>query len=167
MGTVSQKKLGFRENLWGRLPEGWNLKRLKELTSKIGDGIHATPTYIKESEYYFINGNNLVNGKIVIHKGTKCVSINEYHKFSKELTNKTILISINGTIGNIALYNDERVILGKSAAYINCNTNIYKLYLYYLLQTNRINRYFEIELTGSTIRNLSLASILSNSLFPT
>ena len=31
----------------------------------------------------------------------------------------TILVSINGTIGNVALYDGEKVVLGKSACYFN------------------------------------------------
>jgi len=37
----------------------WELANLQEVTSKIGDGLHGTPKYDKNGEYYFINGNNL------------------------------------------------------------------------------------------------------------
>ena len=40
-------------------------------------------------------------------------------------------MSINGTIGNIAFYRNEKIMLGKSAAYMNFKTNINQFYYYY------------------------------------
>jgi type I restriction enzyme, S subunit len=42
----------------------WKEVLLTEITTKIGDGLHGTPFYENRGEYYFINGNNLINGKI-------------------------------------------------------------------------------------------------------
>ena len=49
--------------------------------------------------------------------------------------------------------------LGKSAAYINVHTDTVKEFIYYVLASERVKRYYELELTGTTIRNLSLGSI--------
>jgi len=75
------------------------------------------------------------------------------------LTKKTIFLSINGTIGNLAFYNNEMVVLGKSACYITPSQKLNNVFLYYSLQSPRIIDYFFSELTGSTIKNLSLKSI--------
>lgn len=40
-------------------------------TDILGDGLHGTPKYTEGGEYAFINGNNLVNGEILIKKDTK------------------------------------------------------------------------------------------------
>lgn len=37
-------------------------------TDILGDGLHGTPKYTEGGEYAFINGNNLVNGEILIKK---------------------------------------------------------------------------------------------------
>src|SRR5690606_23943545 len=104
----------------GMIPEHWEVKRLKHLTSKIGDGLHGTPNYTDDSDYYFINGNNLSTGFIEIGNHTKTVSEKEYFLHKKDLQeDKTLLLSINGTIGNVAFYRGEKVMLGKSAAYLN------------------------------------------------
>lgn len=137
----------------------WMEKNLESLTDKIGDGIHTTPKYDSSGEYYFINGNNLIDGKIVIDDKTKRVSTFESEIHKKELTEKTILLSINGTIGNVAFYNSEKVVLGKSACYIVPNKKLNNIFLYYSLQTPKNTNYFISELTGSTIKNLSLKSI--------
>jgi len=143
------------------IPEGWELRQLYDLSSKISDGLHSTPNYVESSDYFFINGNNLKNGHIVIGKTTKCVSKEEAKKHKKELSDRTILMSINGTIGSLAYYQGENVILGKSAAYINLKDSVNKDFIYYFLSTSKTQQLFESELTGTTIRNLSLRSIKS------
>ena len=140
-------------------PTDWKQVKLEEVTSKISDGLHSTPKYVDNSEYYFINGNNLVNDRVVININTKCVDENEFLKHKKDIDDSSILLSINGTIGNVAYYKGESVVLGKSAAYLNCNSNIQKEFAFYWLKTAKTKSYFEGELTGSTIRNLSLKSI--------
>jgi type I restriction enzyme S subunit len=146
----------------------WITKALNEITGKIGDGLHSTPVYDENGQYYFVNGNNLTNSKIEISEVTKRLNGNEYSKHKIELTPQTILISINGTIGNLAFYNNEKVVLGKSACYLNLNQNENKYFVFNLLQTSKIKLHFDKELTGSTIKNLSLTTIKNTkAYFPT
>jgi type I restriction enzyme S subunit len=111
-------KPGYKQTEIGVIPDDWEVKELKEITSGIGDGIHSTPEYSQRSDYFFINGNNLANGRILFDDNTKSISEREYSKYKTRLTDRTLLLSINGTIGNIAKYNGERILLGKSAAYM-------------------------------------------------
>jgi type I restriction enzyme S subunit len=150
---------GYKQTEMGVIPEDWDVVNLKLLSSDIGDGIHSTPKYIDSSKYFFINGNNLSNGRILITQDTKCISKNEYELLKKNLDNTTILMSINGTIGNLAFFNNETVILGKSAAYIKLLQRIDKIFIYYMLQHTSIKKFYDNELTGTTIKNLSLSSI--------
>lgn len=140
------------------IPDDWDVKELGKVTEKIGDGLHGTPEYISSSEYFFINGNNLKEGIVQINCDTKCVSEQEYKKHKKDLKYKSILLSINGTIGSVAFYRNENIVLGKSAAYINCKDENVD-FIFYYLQSQTVLNFFEGELTGSTIRNLSLKSI--------
>ena len=108
---------------------------------------------------FFINGNNLSNGKIVVDPKTKKIAKNEYEKIGISF-GETILLSINGTIGNIAIYNNEKIALGKSAAYFNViSDRLLMKYLFYILQSGPMMTYFEKNLTGSTIKNLGLKSL--------
>ena len=152
-------KEGFKKTAIGEIPEGWKVVKLGDVTAKIGDGIHTTPNYVESSEYFFVNGNNLIDGRIKVSEKTKCVSEREFLKHKIELNKGSILLLINGTVGNIAFYKGEKVILGKSAAFINFNGVVDKNYIYYLLQSNPVNQYFEFELTGTTIKNLSLKTL--------
>ncbi len=143
----------------GDVPEHWEVTKLSRITTKIGDGLHGTPEYVDESEFYFINGNNLANGIISITDTTRCVSEVERDKHGVELNQTTVLLSINGTIGNFALYLGESVMLGKSAAYINCGEKVLRDYLCWCMQSSGSRRYFDFSVTGTTIYNLSLDSI--------
>ena len=101
------------------LPEGWKTKQLFDMALKISDGIHTTPKYSEKSSIYFVNGNNLKNGEIVLRESTKYVDENDSVRHQKELGDRTLLMSINGTIGSLAYYKGETIVLGKSACYIN------------------------------------------------
>ncbi|MBS0647282.1 MAG: restriction endonuclease subunit S [Verrucomicrobia bacterium] len=149
----------YKQTEVGLIPSDWEVQILENLSTKIGDGIHSTPIYSTDGEYYFVNGNNLLSGKIFISEDTKRVSKEQYLLNKREINQNTVFLSINGTIGNVAFYNDEKIILGKSAAYINLNDKIVKGLFYQLIQTEFIKRYFDNELTGSTIKNLGLSSI--------
>jgi type I restriction enzyme S subunit len=143
----------------GEVPGHWGQTKLSRLSTRIGDGLHGTPQYVDESEHRFINGNNLAGGKIVFSETTRCVSEEEAEKHRIELNDYTLLLSINGTIGNLAFYHGETVMLGKSAAYINCNGELNREFLFWFLQSSHIARYFDFSVTGTTINNLSLESI--------
>lgn len=151
-------KVGNVPNLrFPQFTEEWETKKLGEIAKKIGDGLHGTPIYVDESDFYFINGNNLVNGKIELNENTKKIDAETSLKNDKQLRENTLLISINGTIGNIAKYNNENVMLGKSVGYFNFDEN--SDFLYFVLQTKLIQNFFNSEQTGSTIKNLSLKTL--------
>ena len=143
----------------GELPSGWAWKQLQTITSVLGDGLHGTPAYSANGDFYFINGNNLSDGKIILKEGTKRVTRVEYEKYKKELNENTILVSINGTLGNTAFYNNEKVILGKSACYFSVTSEVDKHYVRYLLTGQRFLSYADNTATGSTIQNVSLKSM--------
>ena len=65
------------------VPEGWAWCRLSMIVSELGDGLHGTPNYNTKGQYFFVNGNNLANGKIEIKDDTKKVDDFEYQKYKK------------------------------------------------------------------------------------
>lgn len=141
-------------------PKGWEVKALSTLVSKLGDGLHGTPKYDDNGEYYFINGNNLNNGNIEINDSVKKVNKVEFEKHKKDLNERTMLVSINGTIGKVAYYRGEKILLGKSACYFNIIPEyVSDVYLFHLIQSNYFFYYTGTVFTGSTIKNVSLKSM--------
>ena len=141
------------------LPKGWVWCKLEDVTSVIGDGLHGTPQYNPNGAYYFVNGNKLSNRQIIIKNNTKRVSEEEYIKYKKPLNEHTILVSINGTIGNIGTYSNEQIILGKSACYFNITPFLVKEYMCYVIESNYFQKYALLSATGSTIKNVPLKAI--------
>ena len=146
-----------------RFPEfrgKWEEHKLEDITAEIGDGIHATPIYDDNGTFYFVNGNNISEYGITITATTQKVTEEEaLRNNASALNSYSILLSINGTVGNVALYKNEPIMLGKSACYINVSSNINRNYIFYYLMMPKCQFYFTSELTGTTIKNLSLKSI--------
>lgn len=140
----------------------WEKKRLGDCTSIIGDGLHGTPKYDENGNYYFINGSNLTITDIVFTPETKRVNETEYQKYKVELNENTVFLSINGsTLGKrTAFYNNEPVILGKSACYINVKSNtLNKYFLRHFFSSDIFQEYAWKEKTGAAIPNLGLKAM--------
>ena len=135
-----------------------NMKKYKlgDFLDNYGDGIHGTPKYDINGDYYFINGSNLGNGKIVINDDTQKVSAEEYTKIRRPIVNgQTILVSINGTLGKIAIYHGEKIGLGKSACFLNLKEAIHVPFIFAILMTKEFKTYLHNIAGQSTIKNVS------------
>ena len=128
---------------------------IREYLDLYGDGIHGTPEYADDGEYYSINGNNIKDGKINIDDNTLKVSRSEYEKIKRPLSYNSLLMSINGTLGNIGVYNGEKIALGKSACFLNVKEDCNKYFVKYLLSTKEFQKYIMLVAHGSTIKNLA------------
>ena len=138
------------------MKSNWVKTTLQACTTVLGDGLHGTPKYDSAGDYYFINGNNLANGKIILKSDTRRVGISEYEKYKKPLGNRSILVSINGTLGNVGTYNGENVVLGKSACYFNVSEDYDVNFIKYVVSSADFKQYLNSAATGTTIKNISL-----------
>ena len=87
------------------------------------------------------------------------VNISEYIKYQKNLGKSSVLVSINGSIGNVAFFNYEKIILGKSVCYFNLFSNIDKYYIKRIINSNYFLNYALVSATGTTIKNVSLKAM--------
>ena len=133
--------------------------KLKYITEKIGDGIHATPEYSDEGTIRFINGGPF--GEDSIKMIGPMLSNEEYQKQNKSLLNEhTVMIALNGAnFGNTSLYNNEAILLGKSAGYITLKSTVCREYVRYCLENSVTKEAFDLSLNGTTIPNLSLNTL--------
>ena len=131
-----------------------------DVCSQLSDGLHKAPKFKLGGDYIFVNAKNISNGFIVDNDLTKKSTHEEYLKYSSPLDDTSILYSIDGTIGNVALYRGEKVILGKGACYLNPMPNILdRFFLYYELLSPRFKAYIDKMSTGSTIKHISLKTM--------
>ena len=132
---------------------------LGDIATELSDGLHKAPVFYPGAEYIFVNATNLENGRIVDKEPAKHTNHEEYKKYGVPLSDRTILYSIDGTIGNIARYRGEKVVLGKGACYINVDQSCDVDYIYYQLQSPHFTDYIRSMATGSTIRHISLRTM--------
>lgn len=138
---------------------------LAEVSDDLSDGLHKAPEFVVNGEYLFVNATNLENGHIVEKDKGKRTTYEEYCKYGVPLTERTILYSIDGTIGNIARYRGEKCVLGKGACYITVKSEVDTNYIYYQLQSPHFKSYINSMSTGSTIKHISLKAMRNYS-FP-
>lgn len=112
---ASQKKITdfvqeekFKETEIGLIPDDWEVVKLKELTNKITDGAHRTPTYV-ERGIPFLRATDIKKSSIDWNK-TKYIPIEEHLKLIKRCKPKRgdVLLSKNGTIGLTRVIDWER-----------------------------------------------------------
>ena len=145
----------------GKIPEGWNTIKIKFtswLKGRIGwDGLKSSE-FIDEGPF-LITGTDFENGHI---NWNTCVHISEERFQEDELLHikeNDLLITKDGTIGKLAIVENcpEKVSLNSGVMIIRNDSN-YKYvdrYMYYLLQSNQFNLWFELSQSGnSTIRHL-------------
>ena len=132
---------------------------LSQICDALSDGLHKAPVFNPTGEYLFVNATNLEKGYIVDKDEGKRADFSEYQKYGVELNDRTVLYSIDGTIGNIARYRGEKVILGKGACYLMVKNGVDPDYIYFLLQSEAFNEYIRKMSTGSTIHHISLETI--------
>lgn len=147
------------------MKSNWKLVTLSEISTQLSDGLHKAPIFVPGGEYIFVNATNLENGNIVDKDPQKHTTYEEYLKYGVSLDVRTILYSIDGTIGNLARYKGEKCVLGKGACYISVSENVDVDYIYYQLQSPHFKSYIESMSTGSTIRRISLKT-MRNYAFP-
>ncbi|WP_418723002.1 restriction endonuclease subunit S [Enorma sp.] len=133
--------------------------KLGDICEALSDGLHAAPKFNPMGEYLFVNATNLEDGFIVDKGEGKRSDRSEYEKYRIDLNERTILYSIDGTIGNMARYHGEKVILGKGACYIKLDGSVDTDYIYYLLQGEHFKGYLKTMATGSTIHHISLETM--------
>ena len=137
----------------------WDCVPLNNICDGIGDGLHGTPKYDNDGTIPFINGNNLSAGKITIYENTKYVNEETYQKHYIKISKNAILLSINGTLGKLAFFNGEKVMLGKSACFLNLKDSINRNFAYEIFDSDYFKRYLFENSSQSTILNVGLKAI--------
>lgn len=165
-GVRSEREMKDSGVEWiGEIPEEWNKCKLKNISIDIGDGLHGTPKFDDSGEVYFINGNNFSSEYVEPKFDTKKLCLEESLNYPKpELTEQTIMISLNGSYGKVCLYRYFPMLLGKSAGYITLLPSINRRYVRYYLSSTPAQIIMTLSLNGTTIPNLSLNTLYN---FPT
>lgn len=145
----------------GYLPKDWDDDLLKNLTEKIIDGTHITPTYT-ESGIPFLRVTD-IQERFINHDNLKYISNKEHNELTKRCKPEygDILYSKNGTIGipKVVDWKWEFSIFVSLALIKPKKNTAYNIYLYYLLQSFLISKQIIKRAKQGTVTNLHLEEI--------
>ncbi|MBC3104387.1 restriction endonuclease subunit S [Staphylococcus haemolyticus] len=123
-----------------RFPEfvgNWITSKLTLVTTLLKDGTHGTHKDV-EIGPWLLSAKNIKNNKITIVENDRKISQTDFNKIYKNYNLRTddLLLSIVGTIGNVALVkNPYNIAFQRSVAILRFKDCFSSLYFLYLFQT--------------------------------
>lgn len=144
-----------------KVPNNWVWTRLENISEKITDGAHKTPTYVKEG-IPFISVKDIRNNEIFFDD-TKFISLEEHKELYKRCNPERgdVLVTKSGTIGRTAVVKDDfEFSLFVSVALIkNIKNVINSNFLSYAMQDfiNKIDVSRDIK--GGVIKNYHISDM--------
>ena len=149
----------------GKIPKGWKVKNLNEITSKFTTGLNPRKNFVLGSgENFYITIKNLGDFEIILDK--KCdkiddeaiVKINNRSKLNKN----DILFSGIGTIGKVVyVFNEPKNWnISESLFSLRANTEVTNpSFLYYLLKSYPLQSYVELLASGSVQKGIRMNTL--------
>jgi type I restriction enzyme S subunit len=106
MNELLTKGIGhteFKDSPVGKIPKGWRVVNLEQISTKITDGEHQTPNR-SSSGFYLLSARNIQNGFIALND-VDFIPEDEYQRISNRVLPKEndILISCSGSVGRCSL----------------------------------------------------------------
>lgn len=144
-----------------KLPNNWVWTRLEDISHKITDGAHKTPTYVKEG-IPFISVKDIRNNEIFFDD-TKFITLEEHQELYKRCNPEKgdVLVTKSGTIGRTAIVKDDfEFSLFVSVALIkNMKNVIQSNFLSYAMQDfiNKID--ISRDIKGGVIKNYHISDM--------
>jgi type I restriction enzyme S subunit len=166
----SEKTHKFKDSPLGRIPEEWEVKKIKEFVLKIIDNRGKTPPTSEE-------GIDLIETVCITDKNKKhpdfskvrnYVSEDTYNKWfrSGHPKEKDILIAMVGeNVGSVAIMNNLKGCIAQNLIALRLEENTYPEFLYYLLTSEYFQRQMFVVLMTAAQPSLKLPHLL-NFIFP-
>ncbi|MBU2571026.1 MAG: restriction endonuclease subunit S [Gammaproteobacteria bacterium] len=139
--------------------EGWESVKLKDISTKITDGVHKKPHYV-ENGVPFIKINNLTAGPGISFEGVSYISKEDHELFCKRTNPEKgdILITKDGTIGIVRIVDtDVEFSIFVSVALIKPIDKSSSPYLKYVLESPLIQN--QIKPQGAALKHLYLRDL--------
>ncbi|ATN01736.1 restriction endonuclease subunit S [Staphylococcus capitis] len=120
----------------------WESSTLNQITSILKDGTHGTHKDSKEGPW-LLSAKNLKNNKISINEDDRKISKVDFDRIYKNYNLKRgdLLLSIVGTIGNVAIVKDpENIAFQRSVAILRMRNEFYNKFFLNLFQTHSFKK---------------------------
>jgi type I restriction enzyme, S subunit len=121
MQKIFSQQIRFKDENGNSYPS-WEEKTIKESISFIKDGTHGSHSDTVDGSHLLLSAKNIKNGSVVYDRFDRKISDYEFNEISKnyKLQYGDILLSIVGTIGNVAIWNESlhNVAFQRSVAFL-------------------------------------------------
>jgi len=159
----SRANSSYKKTSIGKIPEDWEVVKLKDVCTKITDGTHKTPKYLDKG-IPFISTQNITPFKedFDFSQYRKYISEEEHNELKKRCNPERddILISKCGTIGRTKLIDvDYEFSIFVGLALLKLKKVINGNYLEQLLNTEIYKKIMEISSPGATRKTLTIRAI--------
>lgn len=144
------------ESELGLIPEGWEVKFLPSLCSKVIDGTHDSPKPV-ESGYYLVTGKHFING-FIDFSNCYFISSEEHKKVIKRSKPEKgdILFSNIGTLGKTILVDQDFEFSIKNVALFKPSKPLFSIFLYLLFSSPLTLELMFKKATGTSQKFFSL-----------
>ncbi len=145
----------------GKIPQSWNVKRLKYICEKITDGSHFSPETVDEG-YTYITVADVYNG--VIHtENAKQISVEDYRQLVKngcQPETGDVLLSKDGTVGRSAIVLDTpNYVVLSSLGILSPSNLVDSRYLKYCIDSNHLQEQMTCAMDGSALKRITISKI--------
>ncbi|WP_151948799.1 restriction endonuclease subunit S [Aliarcobacter butzleri] len=133
----------------------------------IGDIDHRMPKSVLEGIPYLMTGDFIDNNGLDF-KNCKFISIEDYEQLSRKIKPEVndILFARYASVGDVRyVETDIKFLISYSCAIIKCNKDIVGRFLFYYLQSNRIQYQIEININTGSQRNIGIDSLKKLTIF--
>ena len=160
MTEATELDSSWQETVFGRVPREWSYEPLENFFVLITYGF-TNPMPTTGVGPYMLTAKDIFNGKIQYKTARRTTS----EAYEKLLTEKSrpkfddILITKDGSIGRVAIVDQENICISQSVALIRPNKRILPLFLKYLLESDQYQQLIDIDATGSTIQHIYITKI--------
>ncbi|MAA72369.1 MAG: hypothetical protein CL679_11675 [Bermanella sp.] len=150
----------YQETELGFIPKDWHAEPLQEFLSLITYGF-TNPMPETEDGPWMVTAANVIDGEID-YKNTRHTSL---EAFNTLLTQKSkpklndILLTKDGTLGRLALVDDETVCINQSVALLRCNEKVKPHFMKLLLETEKYYHKMLDDAGGSTIKHIYITIV--------
>lgn len=143
------------------VPDGWSIDSLNDLCDLITDGSHFSPTPQDDGEI-IVNVKDMADWGINYDSCTR-ISKKDFDLLFKQNCspkNQDVLLSKDGTIGRVVIFNNIReVVLLSSIAILRVNKYLVPEYLYSVLRSHIFERQIYQFQSGSALKRLVIKDI--------
>ena len=154
-------KPGYKQTEVGVIPEDWETSFMASIAD-VRDGTHASPKYHKNG-VPLVTSKNIVDGRVDFHEITLISEEDAYEVNRRSRVDRDdILVSMIGTVGNVALVDFEPQFCIKNVALIKpYKSKVEPRFLAQLLRSSRYGRYIDGKLDGGIQKFISLGMLRS------